>query len=90
MAILGGSVDSREDCSEERFRCPNNGFCIPKDFRCDGEHDCDPLSDWDERDCTMDQAPDLAAARMEKNSSETIVISSELIPTNNGTTVRDM
>lgn len=53
--ILGGNIEKREDCGEGKFRCPNNGICIPKEFRCDGEYDCDPYSNWDETNCTSNQ-----------------------------------
>ena len=51
--IMGGKIERREDCGQGKFRCPNNGICIPEEFTCDGEYDCDPLMDWDERNCTF-------------------------------------
>ena len=50
-SILGGRTEPREDCGKGKFRCPNSGVCIPDEFKCDGEYDCDPLVGWDERNC---------------------------------------
>ena len=36
------------ECTEDQFVC-NNGECISKDFKCDGDTDCDDGSD--EFDC---------------------------------------
>ena len=35
-------------CDEDKFSCAN-GECVPKDFKCDNEKDCDDGSD--ELDC---------------------------------------
>ena len=36
------------ECNEDQFVC-NNGECISRDFKCDGDTDCDDGSD--EFDC---------------------------------------
>ncbi|GFX36004.1 low-density lipoprotein receptor-related protein 4 [Trichonephila clavipes] len=37
-------------CRDREFRC-DDGLCINVDWKCDGENDCDDMSD--ERDCQM-------------------------------------
>ena len=57
------------------FRCPNSGICLPEDFRCDGEYDCDPLGDWDEKNCEARQV-DLATTQVPMNVTTPILVSS--------------
>ncbi|GBM44382.1 Low-density lipoprotein receptor-related protein 4, partial [Araneus ventricosus] len=37
-------------CRDREFRC-DDGLCINVDWKCDGENDCDDMSD--ERECQM-------------------------------------
>jgi len=37
-------------CTEDQFKCPNTGRCIPASFICDGDNDCGDGSD--ERNCS--------------------------------------
>ena len=49
---LAMSFDEKFDCGTSKFRCPNSRLCIPEGFKCNGRNDCNPLEDWDERNCT--------------------------------------
>ena len=49
---LGGLREGESGCGAGKYQCPNNGPCIPEEFKCDGENDCYPLdSDSDEGQC---------------------------------------
>ena len=37
------SIETRS-CETDQFRC-KNGRCLPIDYRCDGDNDCDDNSD---------------------------------------------
>lgn len=40
-------------CDESRqFRCVTSGTCIPMDWHCDGQQDCNDGSDEPEGECT--------------------------------------
>lgn len=50
----GGYLDGRVKCRITEFTC-NNGQCINQDWRCDGDFDCEDLSDeFSCRECTID------------------------------------
>ena len=50
---MATSLDEQVDCGGAgKFRCPNSGLCIPDSSQCNGSNDCNPLEDWDERNCT--------------------------------------
>ena len=49
--MLSRPNEKHDDCSAGEFRCPNNGICLPNEFKCNGVNDCNPLDDWDEGDC---------------------------------------
>ncbi|XP_042892032.1 CD320 antigen-like [Penaeus japonicus] len=38
-------------CSDKEFQCVRSGVCVPKEWRCDSEKDCDDNSD--EADCDV-------------------------------------
>lgn len=42
------NIATRE-CKEDQFKC-DNGRCLPEDYKCDGDNDCDDNSDED--DCS--------------------------------------
>ena len=46
-----GQSGVSSDCGMGEFRCPN-GLCLPDSSICNGRNDCNPLQDWDERNCT--------------------------------------
>ena len=52
VTIFGQPQGGHGDCGDGKFQCPNNGLCILNEFKCDGENDCHPYEDWDERNCT--------------------------------------
>ena len=39
-------------CDEHQFQCAD-GFCIKKNWLCDGEKDCDDGSDEDSNTCSV-------------------------------------
>lgn len=42
-------LDGSRNCTNSSFRCPDNGNCIPQQWVCDGDPDCDGGAD--EKDC---------------------------------------
>ena len=52
VTLFGKPPAGQSDCGTGKFQCPNSGYCIPEGFVCNGMNDCDPLEDWDERNCT--------------------------------------
>jgi len=32
-------------CTEQEYRCPSDGRCIPERWQCDGEEDCEDKTD---------------------------------------------
>jgi len=50
-------------CEENSFRCHDTGNCIPASFVCDGDNDCEDVSD--ERNCTRPKAPTMLQVLME-------------------------
>ena len=68
--LLAEPRRGRSDCGEGKFHCPNNNLCIPEEFKCDGENDCHPLEDWDERNCTSKVC---AVGRFQCNSTQACI-----------------
>ena len=74
VAYFAKPLLGRSDCGRGRVRCPNSDICIQKQFMCDGEYDCNPLSDWDERNCTGNISCDLGQFKC--GSTQTCIPSS--------------
>lgn len=49
LGFLAHGLDGSRNCTTSSFRCPDNGNCIPQQWVCDGDPDCDGGAD--EKDC---------------------------------------
>ena len=45
-------LDGSKSCGEGNFQCETIGSCIPEDLRCDGEDDCAPWDNSDEKNAS--------------------------------------
>ena len=73
VTIIGKPREGHGVYCQDRFQSPtpNNGLCIPNDFSCDGQNDCDPLENWDEgTNCT---AITCTQVQFKRNSTQTCI-----------------